>query len=379
MDKPKPIGYLDIPLSELVLGERIRADYKDLAALERSLEMHGVLDPLIVDERDDGKYNIINGGRRFLCLKKMGVPEVSCRAYETLDDDHRRELELELCIKQRELNYDEEAKAVRELTKKRMAGTLTGTLSTLGATMRKKDIAKELGMSPSTLSQCLTIADALDEHPEIATLCTSKRQALAMISSGKLTKPSESLTRKSFEDSFWVDTPLELVKSIPDRIVDLFILHPDQVDRELAREASKRLKVGGSMVVFLEMANLSEWITVLKSLDLHVHEQPYLWNIKNESAYQAYVWAGSSREDPYRMLSQVLSHPRHLDSMSLKSKNKQITGRIIKSCTEAGNFVVIPECWDIETLKVCYDCRVNVRAACSDRVVRDRLIMYCDR
>lgn len=379
---PQPLGYLDIPIRDIVVGDRIREDYggADLKRLQLSIELNGVLDPLIVDKNEiEDKYNLINGGRRLHCLKKMHAKTAPCRIFDTLDIDQRREIELELCIKQKNLTYAEEARAVRDIVARREKQNASGLHSTFGNTLRKKDIATELGMSPAALSQCLTIAKYMDEYPNLELEYTSKRKALNAISSGRLMTPSATVAKQAFEDSFRHTTSLDLVKSLQGKIVDLFILHPTTVDRELVRECYARLKNGGSMILFIDLPDLGTWIPFLKSLDLYVHEQPYMWSVQGEGRYISYMWAGKNRDQPMRLLSHMLTCPRAVGALSLKAKARELIIRLIKSCTERGGLVVVPDCYDIETLKVCYDLQVNILASCPDSIIRDRLLMNCER
>lgn len=257
---------------------------------------------------------------------------------------------------------------------------MNGKLSAFGGSIiRKKDIALELNMSPSSLSQCLTIADYLDKYPNIEIDYPSKRQALQAISMGRIVAPSDSIARKTFEESFIVCPPLELVNSIQGKIVDLFILHPDTVDKELVSACIERLKIGGSIVIFINISDLGQWIPFLKASGMYVQEEPYLWNIKGESRAIFYLWAGKNRSQPLRIMSNILSLPRSPNALSLKGKAKELIARIIKCCVERGAFVVVPECHDIETIKICYDMQVQVRASCMDKILRDRLILTCGR
>ena len=380
MSKPIQHGELEVPVKNIMIGERIRDDLGDLRSLQMSMELKGILVPPIVESASDGKYKLIDGERRLQCCKRMGLRTITVRLFSGLDEFQKKEIELELCIKQKQLSYAEEARAVREIVRKRQKDGMVGNLSRFGGTLRKKDIADELSMTPAALSQCLAIANAMDEHPELETLCTTKRKALTMISSGQLRAPHESMTKKSFEESFVVSPPLDLVKSIQDKkIVDLFILHPEIIDKELVKECNKRLKFGGSMIIFIELTDLAGWLAFLKSMDLAVHDQPYMWNIKNESRFVAYLWVGKNRSQPMRLLSNILSFPRSPEAMSLKAKSPQLTARIIKCCTERGAFIVVPDCEDIETIKTCYDLQVNVRAGCADKILHDRLIMISGR
>ena len=371
--------YKKLNVENLLSKDRLRNYYGDLAALQTSIELHGIVDPLIVsrDERLEGKYNIINGGRRYECAKLLGMEEVPCVIHDTLPEDKRREVELELLIKQKSLEWDEEAMAMKQIVDRRMSRKHVGTLGVLGSNMRKKDIAKELGVSPSTLSQNLTIAEHLLLYPSLRDKCKSRRQAMQKIYSGVLDlPPTEDNTEViKYEEYLSLDSPLDLVKSIDSRIVNLFILHPTEFDKELLTECHKRLKVGGAMVIFTEIDQIPIYNIYLKNSKLHFHEKPYLWNITSTGEYMCYLWCGKDRENPLRDMQPIMTYSGEIKSTHIKAKSRKLLSKIIRCNTDSGEIVVIPECWELESINACIEAHVNVRAACPDSSVRDKLIL----
>ena len=69
----KIIKYRDIPLDDLVIGKgqvRVQSPGKGIRDLARSIETQGLLQPIIVGPaRDEGKWEILAGQRRFLAHK----------------------------------------------------------------------------------------------------------------------------------------------------------------------------------------------------------------------------------------------------------------------------------------------------------------------
>ncbi|MDB4261306.1 ParB N-terminal domain-containing protein [bacterium] len=375
----KKIGERNIPIRDIKIGERYRDDLGDLSGLQLSLEIHGQLQPIIVQEGDNG-YELIDGERRIQTFKRMGLKEIWAQELEAMDNIKRREIELELCIKRKSLSYAEESRAVRDIVEARKKQGSVGGIAKFGGTIRNKDIAETLGMSPATLSQCLTIANALDDHPEIELMCTSKTKALKMISRKEFIQPAASLTRKHFEESYTIQTPLSLVEGIDGSIVDLALLHPDTVDRELVRATVDRLRIGGSLILFVEMTDIGEWMPFLLSIDgLNVETQPMIWNVKGESDYRTYFWCGKGRSSPIRIIPPHVTYPRSPESLHLKAKAPMLIRRFVQSCTETGGFIISPGCWDIDTVKVAHDMQRNIRACTTEQILRDKLIMTSGR
>lgn len=62
-----------IPFSDVVEGSRARnkKNYGDLSGLRESIESTGLIQPIVLSRREDGKYELIAGGRRYATLKKM--------------------------------------------------------------------------------------------------------------------------------------------------------------------------------------------------------------------------------------------------------------------------------------------------------------------
>lgn len=370
---------MDIPISDIRIGDRIREDLGDLSSLQISLEIHDQIQPIIVQEAENGKYELIDGERRLQVLKRMGRETVHCRLWENLDANDKLEMELELCIKRKSLTWAEEARAVKKIVEGKKKEQMIGGLGKFGTKIRNKDIAESLGMSAPNLSKCLTIAKALEDHPQLETLCHTRNQALTMINRKEFITPQESMTRKVFEECYLNIEPLGLVNSIEKPIVDLFVLHPETLDRELVTAAAHKLRPGGNMIIFIEMQDIGEWIPFLKSLDLYVDETPMIWSVKGENIYYSYLWAGKNRQQPLRFLSAHVSYQRTPECLSLKAKSPMLWKKFYHSCTEQGGFIVVPDCRDIEAVKVAYDMKRNIRASCSDTILRDKLIMISGR
>lgn len=93
---------------------RKQFDDEALAALVASIKTHGVITPLIVTPKDDGKYMIIAGERRFRAANAAGLLSVPVcvREYTQIQID---ELSLIENIQREDLNPMEVARAIRKL------------------------------------------------------------------------------------------------------------------------------------------------------------------------------------------------------------------------------------------------------------------------
>ena len=72
-------GVMEIALDEIVANPnqpRKIFNEEALNELAQSIKMHGVIQPIVVNERDDGKYLIIAGERRWRASKIAGMTTI---------------------------------------------------------------------------------------------------------------------------------------------------------------------------------------------------------------------------------------------------------------------------------------------------------------
>lgn len=60
---------------------------ESLKELKTSIKEHGLLNPLVVREKENGRYEMISGHRRKLALELNGIPETNCYIEELNDDE----------------------------------------------------------------------------------------------------------------------------------------------------------------------------------------------------------------------------------------------------------------------------------------------------
>jgi ParB family chromosome partitioning protein len=88
----------------------------DIEELMQSLEQHGMLQPMVVMEKDDGTYQIIAGERRWRAAKQLGWAEVPCVVRSGVTGDKNRlELALTENVQRENLNPIEEALGYKRL------------------------------------------------------------------------------------------------------------------------------------------------------------------------------------------------------------------------------------------------------------------------
>lgn len=364
-----------IPIKDIIIGDRIREEMRDIDSLVYSIDSYGQLEPIVVTDAGNGKFKLLFGCRRITAFKKLNRTEIQARLFETLDEPTKVALELESDVRRENLTWAEKAKGVRRLVELKKQQHIASMPTRFAKQLQNKEIAEQLDMSPSALSEELKIADGLDKYPAIEFEAKTRTEALKMARDGHFnTILDKGLKQKAIEESFLTCTRYELLEQVENNTADLIILDPEERSNKLLKTAYSKLKNGGSIVVFAELIDIIKWTSFAESLNMYTLP-PYIWHIKTDDLYLPFVWFGKHRERPLRLMPAHISAPRSNSAMHLKAKPYKLAHTIIKSCTEVGAFVLYPDCYSIEPLKACLDLERNIRASCEDKMLRDKLIL----
>ncbi len=127
-------------------------DKEALEALSESIKLNGLLQPIIVREYADDRYQIIAGERRFRASKLAGLEEIPA---VILDRDDREAAELSLIenIQREDLNPVEEALAYRALIENH--------------SLTQEELSARIGKSRSAIANSMRLIDLPDEVLEM--------------------------------------------------------------------------------------------------------------------------------------------------------------------------------------------------------------------
>ena len=119
-------------------------DKEALEQLSQSIKENGLLQPILVRERKEGRYQIIAGERRFRASKLAGLTEIPCIILDK-DDKSTAEIALIENIQREDLNPVEEASAYRSLAD--------------DFHMTQEEIAQKVGKSRSAIANATRLLD----------------------------------------------------------------------------------------------------------------------------------------------------------------------------------------------------------------------------
>ncbi len=143
-----------LKLTDIVRDEeqpRHEFDPEALEALAASIKEHGVLQPIVVT-KEEGKYKIVAGERRWRAAKIAGLEKIPA-IIRTLDSQNRLELSIIENAQREDLNAIELATAYAKLA----------TQFNLSA----EDIAAKVGKSEQTIQNTLRLLNLPDEAKKI--------------------------------------------------------------------------------------------------------------------------------------------------------------------------------------------------------------------
>ena len=155
-------GVERINIDSLLVGNRYREEFGDVKALARSIERYGLIHPIVID--NEGQ--LVAGERRLRACKSLKMKLIQVRRIDEVSDDIKREIELEENIKRKDFTWQEQVKAVRDLFKvKQRIGGVSVKGKTGGFTLA--DLASYLGVSVGTVSQDISLANAMSEDEDL--------------------------------------------------------------------------------------------------------------------------------------------------------------------------------------------------------------------
>ncbi len=205
-----------------------------LEELADSIRTHGILQPLALRRRENGRYQIIAGERRFRAAKRAGLLSVPAVIIDA-DDREVSELALIENLQREDLNPVEEAEGIKSLldefnlTQEEAAARLGKSRSTLANSMRL------LALSPGALSYLREGKIERGHAKVILGLPTEKQEEAASIVSenGLNVRQTEALVKKMLSKDG---------KSKPEP-AEIKVDYIAELERDLSKSLGRKVKL----------------------------------------------------------------------------------------------------------------------------------------
>jgi ParB family transcriptional regulator, chromosome partitioning protein len=106
---------VQIDIDRVIIRKRVRKNLGDLSSLMESLRRHGLLNPIVIDSRNE----LVAGHRRTEAARRLGWKTIEARIVETEEEAELVEMEIEENTQRKSLTTDELAEAYLRLDRMR--------------------------------------------------------------------------------------------------------------------------------------------------------------------------------------------------------------------------------------------------------------------
>jgi len=196
-----------IEVSDLNTRKDLEAGTEDssLDDLAKSIEEKGLLSPIIVRSKSNGRYELIAGQRRFLACRKLKWKTIPCIVRSDLSDNDAAAISLIENVHRAELNPIDKANALGSLLKRYKNDY--------------KKVSKETGLSIPTIKRYVSLLDLPEEiKRKVSTIeGPAKVQSLSLLT--KMFKDKgEMLTVYRKISGFTQTVQMEIIKQSEGKI-----------------------------------------------------------------------------------------------------------------------------------------------------------------
>lgn len=248
-------GYHELPIDSILPNPyqpRTQMEEQALQELSDSIREHGIIQPLIVTQIEDGaagaRYRLIAGERRWRAAKRADLTTVPVIVREASDRD-LLEMALIENIQRADLNALEEALAYQQMME---AGTLT-----------QQEVAERVGKNRSTVAnllRLLRLPEPIQEMVRAGQLSEGHaRQLIRLESASRMMEAADYFVAKKFsvrQAEEWVDRALREPTG-RDAPGDQLSVQDRDIQRQFTsalgtRVELKRKKRGGHLLIHFE-------------------------------------------------------------------------------------------------------------------------------
>ena len=112
---------MQIDIDQIIIRKRVRTNLGDLSSLMESLRRHGLLNPIVIDSRNQ----LVAGHRRTEAAMRLGWKTIEARVVDTDEEADLVEMEIEENTQRKNLTSDELAEAYLRLDRMRHPSLFT--------------------------------------------------------------------------------------------------------------------------------------------------------------------------------------------------------------------------------------------------------------
>ena len=170
---------IEVPLDQIVVGDRCREDYGNIEAFAKNLQRDGLLQAIVVDRNgQENSYRLVAGGRRLAAARLLKWPTIRAELLEQLTDEKRDHLELRENLDRKDLTSLEASRKIIAKAQLQAAEKNRDIISTQNESKKdprgrpatygnkaKPEIAKEIGVARESLQRAERHVELADRYP----------------------------------------------------------------------------------------------------------------------------------------------------------------------------------------------------------------------
>lgn len=400
---------MKIPIASIHIEDRTREDFGDLQGKAESLRRFGQLVPILVQELPDGQYRLIDGERRTRAARLLEWTEIDAvTRSEDMTPLQLKLLEIETTIQRKDFTWQERAKGTAELVRLRQELYGTGKMGRTQASdegVHKQDVAEELNVSPSTLSNRLEVAKALELFPELA---NEEKESHAVMKFRRLKEAAilaELARRGATSTSQYIECGdcLEVLPKMDAASVDVVLFDPPwgidlmeslqqskynageegglaQDDLEYSRhlsaaaliELDRVMKPNSFIYTFFAIEQYSWWTNILSRF-FTVHPIPMIWDKGSHGTvflgatwphgYECILFARKGTPKLLKAQYDVLHHPRPAATKRIHVNEKPVSlyQELISVSVPPQSTILDPTCGSGASIEAAIKCQCIAR------------------
>lgn len=150
-----------IDIQKIVVKERIRKDFGDIAELAEDIQENGLINPPVVNK----SYELLAGERRLRACKSLGWQQIEIRMMDTRDAEHELKVEISENDVRKDFTKAERVDYMKRLlrieqakARERQASTLKQNVDTVRQNSSERQNSAEVGRSRDAVSEQFNIS-----------------------------------------------------------------------------------------------------------------------------------------------------------------------------------------------------------------------------
>lgn len=136
--------------------------------IEPSIRQHGVIQPVVVEKLENGRFLLLAGERRYTASLAVGIPDIPCRLASDLSPIERQVIELEENIKRKDLEWKDYCLAITRVH---------DLYASLSPEWTQAATSEALNISSGTLSIILRVTEEIKKGNPLVLAATGFRPA----------------------------------------------------------------------------------------------------------------------------------------------------------------------------------------------------------